>query len=109
MGWGRSRSQLIERKIYFNYKRSHEMIGTFGRRLAASTAVLALSFSSAQASTIRDLTTSGTVFTTGATAVNAAGAAFLKAEDLQPTGSGVFNSFVRLQMSGAEQGVNTDA
>ncbi|HOR29269.1 MAG TPA: PEP-CTERM sorting domain-containing protein [Candidatus Sumerlaeota bacterium] len=73
---------------------------TIRRGMALATAVLVLmAASSVQAITL-DLTTAGSSGT-----IN--GALFYQA-DPQPTGTGVINSFLRIQMKGTEQGYNTD-
>ena len=71
------------------------------RRFVAAASVAFVASSPARADFIIDLTSRGS---TG----SSQGAQFYQA-DPQPTGTGVFNPFVRIQQTGTERGYNTDA
>jgi hypothetical protein len=73
-----------------------------GGRLAAVVAVSALLTSSARAEYVIDLTKANTPAATYNGAIYSQTA-------LQPVGTGVFDPFVRIEMTGTERGYNTDA
>jgi len=85
------------------------MHGKLAKLLAASAAILLLALPSARASTILDMTTASSTHTqTGALG----GSFTITNSDNQSTGTGVIQSFVRINPGGgqdAEQGFNTDA
>src|SRR5262249_13202157 len=74
--------------------------------LALAVGALALGQSSARAAFVLDLTTHGS---SGSITGTVGGAALFQQIDHQSTGTGVIDSFVRLQHNGTEQGYNTDA
>jgi len=88
------------------------MIGAMKRVLAVTTAIVAISVTTAHASTLLDLTTAGS---NSGFQTAAVGGSFYEAQSSdQPSGSGVWNPFLRMDTAGAgsnefEQGYNTDA